>query len=117
MTSCPSRSSCWPTSCGSTGARTSRRSTGARPLLKERFPDGTYVDVPGLCKVATLAEIEAQGGASTPVATRVLPPSTTTTRTSSRSSPSLYDEFTRLSDEADELRAKVDAAIQGILDA
>ena len=41
----------------------------------------------------------------------------TTTRTSPRSSTSLYDEFTRLSDEADVLRAKVDAAVQGILDA
>ncbi|HUR24343.1 MAG TPA: hypothetical protein VMZ73_10770 [Acidimicrobiales bacterium] len=29
----------------------------------------------------------------------------------------LYDEFTRLSDEADALRAKVDAAIPGILGA
>jgi type I restriction enzyme M protein len=30
-------------------------------LMRENFPDGEYVDVPGLCKVATLAEIEAQG--------------------------------------------------------
>ena len=29
--------------------------------MQERFPDGTYADVPGLCKVATLAEIEEQG--------------------------------------------------------
>ena len=41
-------------------------SPGARPLLKERFPDGTYADVPGLCKVATLAEIEAQGWSLNP---------------------------------------------------
>ena len=30
-------------------------------LLKTKFPDGEYVDVPGLCKVATIEEIEAQG--------------------------------------------------------
>ena len=30
-------------------------------LIATKFPDGTYVDVPGLCKVATVAEIEAQG--------------------------------------------------------
>jgi type I restriction enzyme M protein len=34
---------------------------GSDTLLKERFPNSTYVDVPGLCRVATLAEIEAQG--------------------------------------------------------
>ena len=30
-------------------------------LLTGRFPDGEYVDVPGLCKVASRTEIEAQG--------------------------------------------------------
>jgi type I restriction enzyme M protein len=30
-------------------------------LMAEHFPDGEYVDVPGLCKVATIEEIEAQG--------------------------------------------------------
>ncbi|MCA1708464.1 MAG: type I restriction-modification system subunit M [Actinobacteria bacterium] len=39
---------------------------GSDVLFKERFPDGTYVDVPGLCKVATLAEIEAQGWSLNP---------------------------------------------------
>jgi type I restriction enzyme M protein len=34
---------------------------GGGELLQEHFPDGKYVDVPGLCKVATLEEIEAQG--------------------------------------------------------
>jgi type I restriction enzyme M protein len=29
-------------------------------LLKERFPKGKYLDVPGLCKVATIKEIERQ---------------------------------------------------------
>jgi len=39
---------------------------GSAPLLKERFPEGSYVDVPGLCKVVTLAEIEAQGWSLNP---------------------------------------------------
>jgi len=30
-------------------------------LMAERFPDGQYVDVPGLCNVATIDEIEVQG--------------------------------------------------------
>ena len=29
-------------------------------LMATKFPDGTYIDVPGLCKVATIEEIEAQ---------------------------------------------------------
>lgn len=29
-------------------------------LFAEQFPDGAYADVPGLCKVATIEEIEAQ---------------------------------------------------------
>lgn len=35
-------------------------------LLKTKFPDGIYVDVPGLCKVATVEEIEAQGWSLNP---------------------------------------------------
>ena len=36
-------------------------------LLAAKFPDGTYIDVPGLCKVATLAEIEASGWSLNPI--------------------------------------------------
>ncbi len=35
-------------------------------LTKQHFPDGKYVDVPGLCKSATLEEIEAQGWSLNP---------------------------------------------------
>src|SRR5439155_13161394 len=39
---------------------------GSRELMKESFPKGKYVDVLGLCKVAALAEIEAQGWSLNP---------------------------------------------------
>lgn len=39
---------------------------GSLASLQETFPGGTYADVPGLCKVATLAEIEAQGWSLNP---------------------------------------------------
>jgi type I restriction enzyme M protein len=39
---------------------------GSSPQLAEHFPDGCYVDVPGLCKALTLAEIEAQGWSLNP---------------------------------------------------
>ena len=39
---------------------------GSQKLMKEKFPRGKYVDVAGLCKVATIAEIEAQGWSLNP---------------------------------------------------
>jgi len=39
---------------------------GSEELLKEHFPDGKYQDVKGLCNVATLDEIEAQGWSLNP---------------------------------------------------
>ena len=39
---------------------------GSGEMMAERFPDGAYRDVPGLCKVATLDEIEAQGWSLNP---------------------------------------------------
>jgi type I restriction enzyme M protein len=39
---------------------------GSASMVKEKFPVGKYVDVAGLCKVATLSEIEAQGWSLNP---------------------------------------------------
>jgi type I restriction enzyme M protein len=36
------------------------------PSLKEKFPKGKYHDISGLCKVATLKEVEAQGWSLNP---------------------------------------------------
>jgi type I restriction enzyme M protein len=35
-------------------------------LMAASFPDGVYADVPGLCKVVTVADIEAQGWSLNP---------------------------------------------------
>jgi type I restriction enzyme M protein len=40
--------------------------TGSNALFADRFPDKAYVDVKGLCKVATIDEIEAQGWSLNP---------------------------------------------------
>jgi type I restriction enzyme M protein len=40
--------------------------SGDNALFSERFPDSTYADVTGLCKVATIEEIEAQGWSLNP---------------------------------------------------
>jgi len=39
---------------------------GSQRLTAESFPDGRYVDVPGLCAVATRQEIESQGWSLSP---------------------------------------------------
>ena len=39
---------------------------GGHELLKQQFPEERYWDTPGLCKVATIAEIEAQGWSLNP---------------------------------------------------
>lgn len=88
---------------------------GSDAALKEHFPDGTYVDVAGLCKVATRAEIEAQGWSLNPGRYTGTAATDDDDEDFTDRLEGLYEEFTRLSDEADELRAKVDAAITGIL--
>ncbi|MCA1656668.1 MAG: SAM-dependent methyltransferase, partial [Actinobacteria bacterium] len=89
---------------------------GTDVLLKERFPDGAYVDVAGLCKVATMAEIEAQGWSLNPGRYTGTAAIDDDGEDFTEKLAAHYDEFNRLSDEADVLRAKVDGAIQRILD-
>jgi type I restriction enzyme M protein len=47
-------------------AEESETEAGCCELMKESFPKGKYADVLGLCKVATLSEIEAQGWSLNP---------------------------------------------------
>jgi type I restriction enzyme M protein len=39
---------------------------GSQTMMRGHFPNGKYVDVPGLCKVASVGEIEAQGWSLNP---------------------------------------------------
>jgi len=39
---------------------------GSEQMLKEKFSKGKYIDVPGLCKVATVAQVDAQGWSLNP---------------------------------------------------
>jgi len=41
-------------------------SMGSHAMMQKNFPEGKYVDVPGLCKVATMGKIEAQGWSINP---------------------------------------------------
>jgi type I restriction enzyme M protein len=88
---------------------------GSDVLLKEAIPNGTYIDVAGLCKVATLAEIEAQGWSLNPGRYTGTAAVDTNSEDFTEKLAGLYDEFTQLSNEADVLRAGVDAAVQSVI--
>ncbi len=90
---------------------------GSASLLIQNFPDGTYVDIAGLCKVATHAEIAAQGWSLNPGRYTGSAASDESDEDFTEHLESLYEEFTRLSDQAAELRTVVDATLQKILDA
>ncbi|MFE9693684.1 N-6 DNA methylase [Micromonospora sp. NPDC005806] len=90
---------------------------GSGALVKKHFPDGAYADVPGLCKAATRAEIQAQGWSLNPGRYTGNSAAEDDDEDFTEKLEELFEEFTRLSDEAVELRAKVDAAITGILSA
>ncbi|MCD5346126.1 class I SAM-dependent DNA methyltransferase [Agromyces sp. S2-1-8] len=90
---------------------------GSAALLAATFPDGKYTDVAGLCKVATRADIEAQGWSLNPGRYTGTAAVDGGEEDFAIKLEELFEEFTRLSDEAIDLRAKVDVAVQGILDA
>lgn len=86
-------------------------------LLAQHFPDGVYCDVPGLCKVATLAEIEAQGWSLNPgryvgVAEREADNGDFRERLEL-----LYEEFEGLTSEAHELEERIAANVAALLEA
>ena len=85
---------------------------GSDALFKELFPNGTYGDALGLCRVATLAEIEAKGWSLNPTRYTGTAATEDDGEDFAEKLAGLYDEFTLLSDEADVLRSKVDEAIQ-----
>jgi type I restriction enzyme M protein len=90
---------------------------GSDAALMEFFPDGTYVDVPGLCRVATLAEIKTQGWSLNPgryTGTAIL---VDDDEDFAAKLSMLYDEFTQLSYDADELQTNIRSAMRRILDA
>ncbi len=88
---------------------------GSAERMAELFPDGAYVDVPGLCKVATVAEIEAQGWSLNPGRYVGVAAGEEDDGNFAERLAGMHGEFTTLSDEAEVLRRKVDAAVRGIL--
>jgi type I restriction enzyme M protein len=88
---------------------------GSDDLMKERFPTGEYVDVPGLCKVANRAEIRSQRWSLSPGRYTGSAVAEDDDEDFAERLTALYEVFTRLSDEAEGIRTRVDAAVAGIL--
>ena len=88
---------------------------GSDVLMKERFPNGTYTDVLGLCKVATLSDIEAQGWSLNPGRYTGSALIEEDDEDFKEKLGTMYEEFTRLSEEAGVLRKHVGSAIEGLL--
>ncbi len=91
---------------------------GSEVLLREAFADDVYVDIAGLCKVVTLDEIAKQGWSLNPLRyTGTAAVEDDDGDDFEGRLAELYEEFSRLSDDANLMRAKIDTAIQGILGA
>lgn len=89
---------------------------GSDDLMEQHFPDGRYADVPGLCRVATIAEIAEQGWSLNPGRYTGVAPRDEADDAFAETFAALYADLTRLGDEADALRARVDGAVRGLLD-
>src|SRR5579859_748981 len=90
---------------------------GSAALLAETFPGGAYRDVPGLCKVATIGDIEAQGWSLNPgryvgVAARAMDDGDFRERLEA-----LSEELETLNAEARELEERIAANVAQLLEA
>ena len=97
---------------------TPESSQGSADLMAEYFPIGVYQDVPGLCKVATLDEIAAQGWSLNPgryvgVPEREEDPDFDFEEALTE----LHEELEVLNLEAHELEARIGENVEGILNA
>lgn len=90
---------------------------GSQEMLQQQFPEGAYRDIAGVCKVATLAEIEEQGWSLNPgryvgVADRVADDVDFTL-----TFETLLEEFEHLNLEAHVLEDKITGAAMQLLEA
>jgi type I restriction enzyme M protein len=88
---------------------------GSKAMLAEHFEGKTYADVAGLCKAATLGEIEAQGWSLNPgryvgVGARAADEFDFAERLAE-----LNEELQKLDLEAGQLREAIDQGVQGLL--
>jgi len=88
---------------------------GSDTLMKQSFPDGIYLDVPGLCGLRTIDEIEAQGWSLNPGRYVGVTATEDDGVEFFERLEELAEELERLNIESDVLRGIVAGAISGIL--
>lgn len=89
---------------------------GSAPLIQQTFPDGHYIDIPGLCKIATLTEIAAQGWSLNPgryVGVADRPPDETDFRERLQA---LHEELELLNAQAHALEATIAVNVERLLE-
>lgn len=84
-------------------------------MLKEKFPDGKYVDVQGLCKVAGLGDIEAQGWSLNPGRYVGVAERTADDFDFKEKLEELNEELEILNKEAEELQEKIAENVSALL--
>lgn len=89
---------------------------GSAERMRETFPDATYRDIPGLCKLATIEEIEKQGWSLNPgryvgVAERAADDFVFRERLEE-----LHEELETLNAEAHELEDRIAANVAALLE-
>jgi type I restriction enzyme M protein len=89
---------------------------GSEDLFGSHFPTGTYLDVPGLCRVASRAEIKEHGWSLNPGRYTGTADDEEADTDFQETLASLFDEYSRLGDAAELLRGRVDGVIQGLLE-
>ncbi len=89
---------------------------GSSALMQVHFPEGIYADIPGLCKVATLAKIEAQGWSLNPGRYVGVTERAAVDFDFKEKLEELHEELTLLNDEAHELEEKIDENMARLLD-
>lgn len=85
-------------------------------LMQEHFPDGIYIDNPGLCKVVTLADIEAQGWSLNPGRYVGVAERAEADFDFKEKLEELHEELTRLNNEAHKLEGNIDEHMIRLLD-
>lgn len=91
-------------------------SAGSEAMLKDKFPDGKYADVPGLCKIATIAEIKAQGWSLNPGRYVGIVEREAEDFDFEEKLEELNEELETLNKEATELQAKISENVETLLE-
>jgi type I restriction enzyme M protein len=89
---------------------------GSAERMREAFPTGVYRDVPGLCKVATIAEIEAQGWSLNPGRYVGVAARAADTFDFKEKLEELHEELEKLNAEAHELEERISVNVAALLE-